>query len=156
MVFRHNHCPYRHDIGNAPPKLDSKSQEQRKKPVGPNDSNSNVMFQYEVRYEFISDLISESLFPRISDMMPPIFIGFISEFGGNQPVASVSYRNLAGTSLSRLPTYVLNLEDFSTLVCTSANRYLPHVGADYTTFFYAVPSTYLYLPQVQPKVDYIY
>ena len=68
----------------------------------------------------------------------------------------VSYRNLAGTSRSRLPTYILNLEDFSTLVCTSANRYLPHVGADYTTFFYAVPSTYLYLPQVQPKVDYIY
>jgi hypothetical protein len=37
MVFRHDHCPYRRDIGYSTSKLDSKSEKQRKKPVGPND-----------------------------------------------------------------------------------------------------------------------
>ena len=91
-----------------------------------------------------------SIGPHIGKPFPAHFRYHASD------IHRTSYRNLAGTSRSRLPTYILNLEDFSTLVCTSANRYLPHVGADYTTFFYAVPSTYLYLPQVQPKVDYIY
>jgi hypothetical protein len=90
--------------------------------------------------------------------MPPIFIGphigIWRELAGGIGFHIGIWRELAGRAY--LPTYVLNLEDFSTLVCTTANRYLPHVGADYTTFFYAVPSTYLYLPQVQPKVDYIY
>jgi hypothetical protein len=65
------------------PKLDSKSQKQRKKPVGPNDfymKRLSDQFRYEVRYEFISDLISESLFPCISDMNTYLrSIGFISE-----------------------------------------------------------------------------
>jgi hypothetical protein len=37
MFFRHDHCSYRRDIGKSPSKLDSKSQKQRKKPVGPNN-----------------------------------------------------------------------------------------------------------------------
>jgi hypothetical protein len=37
MVFHHDHCPYRRDIGNAPSKLDRRSEKQRKKRVGPNN-----------------------------------------------------------------------------------------------------------------------
>jgi hypothetical protein len=37
MVFHHNHCPYRRDIGNSTSKLDRRSEKQRKKRVGPND-----------------------------------------------------------------------------------------------------------------------
>ena len=37
MVFHHNHCPYRRDIGNSTSRLVRRSEKQRKKRVGPND-----------------------------------------------------------------------------------------------------------------------